>query len=306
MKYLKSLSSNPRLRSRLLSVTPCHYNTRVPSTPIHLQSTNNRSATTFNHIYPFNPTSYTSRRELCTSSDVGAAAVPPKPKVRVQDILGAKAQREYGISRRATVADAVSFLTEKNLSSAVVLADDGSIEGIFTARDLLRFMHNFIDNSGNNSSSTGSCGAHGKALQQPITQVMTKKEKLVYCSPTDSVKRCRETMFLLKVRNLPVINQGEFLGIVTMKDLADSSFSLSDSGGKKGFIHSVTGRKGIPEGTKPSADSSAGLSRKPQINVNIGSYALPHPFKSEEGVASGRRDYGAKELCNDMSLCEGK
>ena len=37
-------------------------------------------------------------------------------------------------------------------------------------------------------------------------------------------------------------------GIITIKDLADSSFSIMDLGGKKGFIQNVTNRKGVPEG----------------------------------------------------------
>jgi hypothetical protein len=33
-------------------------------------------------------------------------------------------------------------------------------------------------------------------------------------------------------------------GIVTSKLLADASFNLMETGGKKGFIHNVTGRRG--------------------------------------------------------------
>jgi CBS domain-containing protein len=60
---------------------------------------------------------------------------------------------------------------------------------------------------------------------------MTPKEKLVYCSTTDSVRRCREIMFQCKIRNLPVIdddNEGfQLKGMINMKMLADSSFSVS-------------------------------------------------------------------------------
>ena len=48
---------------------------------------------------------------------------------------------------------------------------------------------------------------------------------------------------------MPVIDKGEILGIVNSNELADSAFSISDFGGKKGFIHNITGRKGIPLGT---------------------------------------------------------
>jgi len=50
-----------------------------------------------------------------------------------------------------------------------------------------------------------------------------------------------------------------------MKMLSDSSFSLAEIGGKKGFIHNVTGRKGLPEGTKIHAMVGGALARKIEI-----------------------------------------
>jgi CBS domain-containing protein len=249
----------------------------------------------------------TSNAKLSTTSDSregdpiqpsSAVLTTPQPKRRIQDILLNKNQREYTISQSKTVGEAISFLVEKNLSSALVLAEDNSLIGIFTARDILRYIHSHGETYRNGQA---------KALQSSILQVTTKREKLVYCSPTDSVKRCREIMFQLKIRNIPVLDKGEVLGIVTIKDLADSSFSLIDIGGKKGFIHNVTGRKGIPDGTKISqSNDNIVLPRKPLIKIDFGAYALPHPYKSPEGVASSRRSYGAKALCEDVSLCEGK
>lgn len=119
-------------------------------------------------------------------------------------------------------------------------------------------------------------------------------------------------MFQLKIRNLPIIEDGVAMGIVTVKDLHDSAFSIADIGGKKGFI-GIAKRKGLPEGTRmllagvSSAEemgSLSALSAPPQLAVDTGSFSLPHPFKKIDGCASGRRDYGAQELCNDDSLCE--
>lgn len=56
-------------------------------------------------------------------------------------------------------------------------------------------------------------------------------------------------MFQLKIRNIPVLDNGAVVGIINIKDLADSNFSLEEAGGKKGFINNITGRMGLPEKT---------------------------------------------------------
>jgi CBS domain-containing protein len=78
------------------------------------------------------------------------------------------------------------------------LDNKGEVVGIFTARDIIRHIHlqpnKFL------------------ALQSRISTVMTEKQKLVYCSPEDSVDKCKKIMFQLKIRNIPVIENGEILG----------------------------------------------------------------------------------------------
>jgi hypothetical protein len=120
-------------------------------------------------------------------------------------------------------------------------------------------------------------------------------------------------MFQLKIRNIPVIQDGICLGIINIKDLADSSFSITETGGKKGFIHNISSRRGLPSGTsimpEELANTSVGansgsahVSQQPVREVYAASYALPHPFKNSD---SGERDK-RMEHCNDLTYCEGK
>ena len=60
-----------------------------------------------------------------------------------------------------------------------------------------------------------------------VADVMTPREKLVYCSPTDTLRRCREIMFQCKVRNLPVI-----------EEVALSKEGQASSGQRWGPVHS--------------------------------------------------------------------
>ena len=109
-------------------------------------------------------------------------------------------------------------------------------------------------------------------------------------------------MFQLHIRHLPVIDKDRVLGVVSMNMLADSYFSLQDSGGKKGFMHNVSGRKGLPEGAHVTTTGKT--VEQSVLGMDVASFALPHPYKHAEGVAHNRRQYGAQELSNDLSMCE--
>ncbi len=95
-------------------------------------------------------------------------------------------------------------------------------------------------------------------------------------------------MFHSKISNMPVMDKGEVYGIVTIRELADSAFSLANIGGKKGFISNITGRKGLPEGTMPSKEAMQTIKSQSHLKFDVASYAMPHPFKRPGGVLSSK------------------
>jgi CBS domain-containing protein len=243
-------------------------------------------------IPQFRGTAVTATAALSTSAS---------PTLRVHDVLSAKRKIKYTIDENASLDEAISHLVTENSSSSLAVGSQGEITGIFTARDLLRTMHKI------HTASSSSSVAHKMRLSTKVKDIMATREKLVYCSPLDSVRKCREIMFQVKIRNIPVIESGSCLGIINIKDLADSSISITESGGKKGFIHNISGRRGLPLGTQIALDSdderaAAQLHIQRVREVSAASYALPHPFKnSESGV---RVKY--LEHCTDLSLSEGE
>lgn len=140
-------------------------------------------------------------------------------------------------------------------------------------------------------------------------------------------------MLQTKIRSLPVVDKGEVLGIMFMKEVADATFhGGGKGGGKKGYMANVVGRKGLPAGTRvrPSAaalaaakktdpspidkesaeasnDESIALSpagdtcpysstsRFDRLTVEMAAYSLPHPFKTNEGVGATQRYVAACE-----------
>ena len=65
---------------------------------------------------------------------------------------------------------AISHLVEQKLSSALATNEKGEITGLFTARDLLRILHEKSKTMSNKKSA---------ALELIVKDVMTKKEKMV-------------------------------------------------------------------------------------------------------------------------------
>jgi predicted transcriptional regulator len=247
------------------------------------------------------------RTEADDGAETGSSL---RPKLRVSDILEQMPQKNFTIKSTSSVLDAISHLISEKLASALVVDSLGEIIGIFTARDILKCIeqHNLATEHNRQRRSDF-------LSETSIRQLITPRDQLVYCSPSDSSRRCLEIMFQCKIRNLPVIENGEVKGIITAKLLVDASFNLKDSGGKKGFIHNVTGRKGLPAGTraislKSSTNNAGGCATEEGdqhsvcLDMDVASFALPHPFKRKEGVAMSRRLYGAEDLSTDLTLCE--
>jgi CBS domain-containing protein len=169
-----------------------------------------------------------------------------------------------------TVSQAISNMVIHRITCALAMNAENEVEGIFTARDLMRFLHygqqgrfkstaapgqvqqvqqpettqaqgqgqgqaaasSSPTSASFSSSSPQSIEKMTEALAKPISHLITRREKMVYCSPTDTARRCREMMFQLKIRNIPVLDQGVVVGIINIKDLADSNFTFEDSGGR--------------------------------------------------------------------------
>lgn len=100
----------------------------------------------------------------------------------------------------ASVLEAARALEHNNIG-AVVVQDEGSVVGIVTDRDL-------------------AIRALGRGLDPHTTtvgEVMTKG--VVSLAPTDSQSSAISLMHKRKIRRIPLVEEGRFLGIVTLDDL---------------------------------------------------------------------------------------
>lgn len=119
---------------------------------------------------------------------------------RVSDILARKGSAVHTVEPDSTVYDAIDKMVRHNVGSLVV-AEGGTIHGIFTERDYLRR----IVLEGRTSKSTR------------VADVMTKR--LVCVDPSRDLEECMAIMTQERIRHLPVIENARLAGVISIGDL---------------------------------------------------------------------------------------
>ena len=118
----------------------------------------------------------------------------------VRAILDTKGHQVQGVEPDAKLSAAIKLLSERRIGAVLVL-NQGSIEGILSERDIVRVL--------------GERGAG--VLDEPVSSVMTRK--VVSCREKDTVSEIMETMTLGKFRHLPVVEDGKVVGLISIGDV---------------------------------------------------------------------------------------
>ena len=118
----------------------------------------------------------------------------------LREILQVKGDKVYSIEPSATLADVVQRLVEFNCGSLVV-CDGGKMVGIITERDILR-----------------ACAALDEPLESiPVEARMTAD--VVTGAPDNTVNDTMGVMTEKRIRHLPVMDQGQLVGMVSIGDI---------------------------------------------------------------------------------------
>lgn len=137
----------------------------------------------------------------------------------VEAILKTKGSVVFTIRPEHSVADAAALLTTKKVGVAVVCDTKGKLQGVLSERDIVKGLSQY-----------------GKAaLEMPVRNVMTSP--VVTCSPGDSVKTIMSVMTERRIRHLPVVENDELLGIVSIGDAVN--FRLIEAQMEMGVLRDV-------------------------------------------------------------------
>lgn len=115
-------------------------------------------------------------------------------------LLEHKGREVWTIAPDVTVFEAIQLMSEKNVG-ALPVVEGGKLVGIISERDYM--------------SKVALKGRSSK--ETPVRDIMTAE--VVTAGPDDSVSKCMEIITEHRVRHLPVIEDGELLGIVSIGDL---------------------------------------------------------------------------------------
>jgi CBS domain-containing protein len=118
----------------------------------------------------------------------------------VATILAAKGRDVVTIEPSASLADAANLLAEKRIGAVLVLGADRRIVGILSERDIVRAL--------------AERGAD--VLGEPVSVTMTRKVST--CNETQLISNVMERMTAGKFRHMPVIDQGQPVGMISIGD----------------------------------------------------------------------------------------
>ena len=125
----------------------------------------------------------------------------------VQQILDAKPSQIFSVTEDSSVLSGLQLMMERNVSALLIVEND-SLTGIFTERDYARKIILY----GKSSAET------------TIGEVMTADPITV--QPKDSIELCMKIMTDKHIRHLPVMVDGEVLGMVSIGDVV--KFIIAD------------------------------------------------------------------------------
>jgi CBS domain-containing protein len=127
--------------------------------------------------------------------------------MKLADILAHKGYKVHSIRPTATLAEVVQMLVRHNIGALMVCDNEDCrhMRGIVTERDILR-----------------ACAAHRRLEATIVADVMSKD--VVNGSPCDSVEETMGVLTENRIRHLPVLENGELVGIVSIGDIVKAQY----------------------------------------------------------------------------------
>ncbi|GGU52100.1 CBS domain-containing protein [Lentzea flava] len=123
--------------------------------------------------------------------------------MRIADVLRTKGSAVATIDPDAPVTELLRALAEHNVGAIVVVGPSG-VAGIVSERDVVRRLH--------------ESGAD--LLSSPVSAIMTTD--VFTCSPSDTVDSLTVVMTERRFRHVPVVSDGQLVGIVSIGDVVKS------------------------------------------------------------------------------------
>lgn len=124
------------------------------------------------------------------------------PNAPISELLQTKGASVWTVTPEMMVYDAIQVMADKNVG-ALVVVDGERMAGILSERDYTRK----VVLKGKSSKST------------PVREILSAK--VVSVTPETTVQECLRVMTQSRIRHLPVLQNEELVGIVSIGDLVN-------------------------------------------------------------------------------------
>lgn len=119
---------------------------------------------------------------------------------KVRNILESKGRNVFSVEPNTIVYAAILTMAEKNIGG-LLITEGGKLVGIFTERDYARKL--ILKGKSSNTTTIG--------------EIMTKNPFTVTLD--SSIEECMELMSGKRIRHLPVVDNGELIGVISIGDV---------------------------------------------------------------------------------------
>ena len=126
--------------------------------------------------------------------------------MKVADLLANKNQDVATISQERSVSDALALLKERGIGALVVTGSTPPLVGIFSERDAVRAL-----------ATSGAA-----ALDMTVAELMSKDVQT--CDQTTTVTELMGLMTERRIRHLPVVHEGQLVGMISIGDVVKARF----------------------------------------------------------------------------------
>lgn len=120
--------------------------------------------------------------------------------MKVRNILTTKGTNVITVRPEQSLQEAARLLAEYNIGALVALNETGQVVGIISERDIIRKSARQAD-----------------AFSRPVGEVMTKD--VITGLTNDDLVSVMHTMTEKRFRHLPIVEQGELVGIISIGDI---------------------------------------------------------------------------------------
>lgn len=125
---------------------------------------------------------------------------------RVKDVLEVKGNDVWSIEPGASVYDAMKLMADKGVGALMVM-DGSRLVGVISERDYARK----VILEGRSSRTT------------QVKEIM--ETRVVYTHLEQNIEECMALMTEKRVRHLPVMDEGQLVGVISIGDLVKSIIS---------------------------------------------------------------------------------